>query len=225
MNRGSGWRRFSNQYPVDVFAVGLAIARWAFAQPNQNGMETALSLVSDGFNTTCVQLDIENGAILLRGQLSLAYGTCHVTVTMATPVVFGPGRGQSACQTAPSWRMTHLGPTCNQTFCAVPATCRYFGNDAITGSSIVWHHDFTCVCGQSQCHELLLWLQADPTQGKPYMVSLCEIAVSPVWLLLLLLFWYIKIIYWPSIDLFVYKFVCRWLNTKENSLIKTSFLH
>ena len=143
-------------------------------------MDTALYLVSDMFNTTCAQLNLDNRDILLCGHLNGNYSSLTATMTMTNSLVFGPRYGLTICHPSSSSLFTHLGSDCNQAICAVPTSCRYLGKKAISTDSTLWQYIFSCICGQPMCTELLLWLRPDSFNDQFNRISLCEILV--VWL-------------------------------------------
>ena len=174
---------FSIQYEVCAevitsFSVGLPILNWTFVLPISNISDTTLHLVSDLPNATCAHLDLDDGDVHLRGQLTGTFNSLLVTLIMATSsAAFGPGPGQTSCHTTTSSLLTHQRSACNQTICAVPTVCSYTGNEAI--STALWEYEFLCVCGHAICNELLLWLR--PEEGQLNRVQFCEVTVGFVW--------------------------------------------
>ena len=165
------------------FTVGLPVltSNWTSLLPSSNVLETTLHLVSDLLNATCAQLDLNNADVHLRGQLTGTFDTVLVMLTMATSVAFGPGPGQATCHPMTSSLLTHQRSACNQTFCVIPAACRYIGYKAISPLPILWEYEFICVCDQAWCNELLLWLRPASVQGKLNRVQLCEVSVGFIW--------------------------------------------
>ena len=164
-------------------AVGtLCVGNWTSLFPSPVVLETACHLMSGMIGRNCAELNLHDGDVLLRGQLTGTYNTLLVTITMATFISFGPGPGQPACHPMTSSMLTHHESGCSLAFCAVPTTCRYLGNKAVSRISTLWQYDFFCVCTQPVCNELLLWFHQDSVQDQLNMVSLCEVDVSPLWL-------------------------------------------
>ena len=166
---------------ITSFAVGLPTLNWTSLLPSSDVPEATLHLVSDLLNTTCAQLDLDKGDVQLLGQLNGDFNSLLVTLTMATTIAFGPGPGQTTCHPMTSSLLTHQRFACNQTFCAVPTTCRYIGYKVIPTASTLWEYEFICVCGQAFCNELLLWLRPGSVGGQPNRVQLCEVSVRFVW--------------------------------------------
>ena len=162
------------------FAAGRLFIKWTVLPPGSEDLEPTLSLVSDIFNSTCAQLDLNDKDILLRGQLIGNYSSLMVTVIMTNSVACGPESRRGTCHPMPSSLLTHLGSGCNQSFCTVPTTCHYLGKDTIWSDPTLWQYDFSCACGQPACNELLLWLHPDSMQGQLNMIGLCEI--QALWL-------------------------------------------
>ena len=157
------------------FTAGRLFMNWTALLPGSIDMEPTLSLVSDIFNSTCAQLDLNDKDILLRGQLIGNYNSLMVTMIMTNSIAFGPEPRRGTCHPRPSSLLTHLGSGCNQSFCTVPTTCHYIGKDAISSDPTLWQYDFSCFCGQPACNELLLWLRPDSMQGQLNRIGLCEI--------------------------------------------------
>ena len=150
---------------------------------SSEALETTLPLLSDMLSTTCIYLDLFNKDILLRGQLSIGYDSLFVMMIMKTHTsLFGPRPGQAKCHPKLSLLMTHVRSDCNQTFCDVPTTCRFIGNETISTQPILMQYNFICSCGQPVCSELLLWLRSESVIRQLNQICLCEIRVRPYWL-------------------------------------------
>ena len=161
-----------------VVSVAFRVANWSSRYLN-----TAFYLMSDMLNVTCAHFDLFDEGVLLRGRLTEDFDSLLVTITMATSISFGPSLGQPTCHPMPSSLLTHQESGCNQTFCALPTTCRYLGNEAFSTVSTLWQYDFVCPCSQPACNELLLWFHRGSLQGTSNIISLCEVEVRPLWLL------------------------------------------
>ena len=164
-------------FSTGPFSVALLVRNWTALPQISKDLETTLSLVSDMLNSTCDQLEFNDRDILLRGQLNGNYCSLKVMMTMTNYFAFGPELSITTCHPRPSSLLTHLGSGCNQTFCAVPTTCRYLGKEPISTYPILWQYDFNCKCAQPACLELLLWLRLDSIQGQLNRIGLCEIHV------------------------------------------------
>ena len=141
--------------------------------------DATLPLLSDMLNTTCTHFNPYGKGIFLRGLLPAGYNKLLVRMIMTTPTfVFGPGPGQDTCHPMISTLLTHVRSDCNQTFCAVPTTCNYLGNEATVTQLDLWQYNFICICDQSVCNELLLWLRS----GQFNRVGLCELSIKLYWL-------------------------------------------
>ena len=162
-----------------LFAEASHIWNWTSILPEPKPLETTLPQVSDRLNDTCAQLDLNVRDVQLRGQSVTGYSSLLVTITMKTAFAFGPGPGQPTCHPMPSSLLAHLGSDCDQTFCDVPTTCRYLGDNTTSTPETYWHYDFICVCGQPVCNELVLWLRSGSVQGSPDRVTLCEVHARP----------------------------------------------
>ena len=155
------------------FVEGLRAENWTSIVPSPNDWEPTLPIVSDDINTTCAQLDLSGGEVLLRGQLSLDYNSFHVIMIMKSSVALGPGH---VCQPMASSLL--IQRQCGLNFC-MPTVCRSLGNSVISTDSTLWQYEFSCVCGESVCRELLLWLRPDSVTGALKRVSLWAIIVRP----------------------------------------------
>ena len=163
---------------IESFVEAL-YANWTSPLPSSKVNDATLPLLSDMLNATCTYLNLYDNDIFLRGLLSIGYNKMLVRMIMTTPtLVFGPGPGQATCHPMVSSLLTHVRSDCNQTFCAVPTTCTYLGHEAIIAQSDLWQYDFICICGQSLCNELLLWLRS----GQFNRVGLCELGFRLYWL-------------------------------------------
>ena len=131
-------------------------------------------------NSTCAELDLDGGDTLLRGQLNGKYSSVMAMMIMTNSLAFGPGSGLTICNPSSSSLLTHLGSDCNQAICAVPSSCRYLGKKVISTDPTLWQYNFSCICGQPLCTELLLWIRPDSFHGQYNRIGLCEIHV--VWL-------------------------------------------
>ena len=166
---------------ITSFAVGLPTLNWTSVLASSNVSDTTLHLVSDLRNVTCAQIDLDNGDVQLRGELNGNFNSLLVMLTIATTIAFGPGPDQATCHPITSSLLTHQRSDCNQTFCAVPAACRYIGYKAVSTAPTLWEYEFICVCGQAWCNELLLWLRPDSVQGQRNRAHLCEVSVVFIW--------------------------------------------
>ena len=163
----------------NLFAEGLRAENWTSLLPSSDDWEPTLHMVSDDLNTTCTQLDLSGGEVLLRGQLSLDMNSLHVTMIMGSSVAFGPG---PVCQPMASSLLIQRQSDCGQNFCVIPATCHYLGNTVISTDPTLWQYDFICICGQPVCMELLLWLRVDSAHDRVnHPVNLCAIVARPWW--------------------------------------------
>ena len=168
--------------------VGTSKWNWASILLNPKPLETTLLQVSDGRIPSCAELDLNVGDVQLRGQSAVQsgdqsatdYSSLLVTITMKTAIAFGPGPGQPTCHPIPSSLLAHHGSDCDQTFCDVPTTCRYLGDNTTSTPETYWHYDFICVCGQPVCNELVLWLRSGSVQGSFDRVTLCEVRTQRI---------------------------------------------
>ena len=167
-----------------ILSAEFRVGNWTSLPPSTKVPETVMSLVSDTRHETCAPLDLHDGNVLLRGQVTGEYKHLFVKITMATSVVFGPGPSQAICYPMSSSLLTHLDSGCGQSFCDVPTTCRYLYNKVISTDPTFWQYDFSCVCGQALCSELLLWFRPDTVDGPINLVGLCEVDVKPQWIVL-----------------------------------------
>ena len=199
---------------IIYFAVALSVEKWTPIETKTGLPETTLPLVSDMNITTCAHVGLNEGDIILRGELSADYTNLLVTVTMATNTTFGSRPGQHTCHPRPSSLLTHVGSHCNQTFCAVPTRCNYVDKEVISTEPNLWQYDFSCACGQHVCRELLLWLRPDSVHDHFHQVGVCEIIVAWIDLLILTSHFYVHLSNKPLLILIM---PCHQLGAKLSS--------
>ena len=143
-----------------------------------NGNGKPLPSISDGYNYTCHNLELEGGSMLLKSEIGVPFKAFQVTVLITGgEVVFFPNL-LSQCKKPTSLLMTHdssqeklLGQTCKP-FCEVPGSCRF--EEMIALSMDERDYVFTCDCAQPSCNELFVWFQLGAVHGR---VSICEVQV------------------------------------------------
>ena len=133
--------------------------------------------ISDGYNNTCHGLNYEDGHILLKSDIGIAFKTLHVTVHITGGEVdFFRHTDAFQCKKHASVLMTHdtsvasvTGQECKP-FCEVPGPCQY--DEMIMLAADKTDYVFSCICPQTSCNELFVWFQ---TESAHEGLSLCEV--------------------------------------------------
>ena len=147
--------------------------RWFFI-PTVPMNATFLPLAQDENPVTCESVKLDGTAKIIKTAV-VPCKTLKVTIVVAGDhITFGPTTDRSGCSKTPSLMLFHdavfTGEACSP-FCQVPGTCLIENTELSSYSTM---YNFTCLCLQRFCDELLIRLQPETRQ---ITVAICEITL------------------------------------------------